>query len=247
MTLNFRGDFAMKRASNFLCLATFVARIYALLLALFGVARAQHGIEPNWSPQILIPKSSPSVSADGVVANNMVVQQGGVTLIFYTELNGAVRMPYYIGTNDNGATWTALAPTVFAPGTRTIGFGPVAADGDAQGNIHTLWSARVPSGVFYARWDAATQRWSDTVRISGQIKRKAGFCHITSDRKGRVHAFWNDGENASALTAEVMYARSEDGGKTWSREMQLSRDDGKHSAFPMPDFSGATGDTLLVA
>jgi hypothetical protein len=220
---------------------------FVVLLLSLGIAKAQHGTDPNWLPQTALPKSSPSVSADGAVANNMAVQQNGTTLLFYTESSGMTRTPYYIGTSSNGATWTAPAPTVFTPATRAFGFGTVAADGDTQGNIHTLWSARAPAGIFYARWDAAMQRWSDTVRISGQIKRKAGFCHITSDRKGRVHAFWNDGENASALTAEVMYARSEDGGRTWSREVQLSRDDGKHSAFPMPDFSGATGDTLLVA
>lgn len=208
---------------------------------------AQHGIDPHWSAQVPITKSSANVSADGAVANNMVVQNDGTTLLFYTETSGSKRTPYYVGTRDNGTTWNAPAPTIFAPPTRTTGFGSVSVDSDSEGNIHTIWGARAPAAIFYARWDAKTQQWSDTVRLSSQIKQKAGFCNVTTDRKGRVHVFWMDGENGTTQISEVMYVRSENTGKTWSQQVMISKDDGKHSAFPIADYSGATGDNLAIA
>ncbi len=237
----------MKRSQNLAFAISFAVMILLLISVSFAISYAQHGIDPNWSAQLAVTKSAVMVSADGAVANNMVVQKDGTTLIFYTESSGTRRTPYYVGTRDNGKTWTAPAPTIFTPPTRTVGFGSVAVDADAQGNIHAIWGARSPVGIFYARWDAATQRWSDTVRLSQNIKQKAGFCNITTDRKGRVHAFWMDGENGTPQTSEVMYARSENGGLAWSPQVMISKDDGKHSAFPIVDYSGVTGDNLAVA
>lgn len=235
------------KVSNLIFIVVFVSMILAMLALITLIASAQHGIDANWSAQTTIAKSSTSVSADGAVANNMVVQKDGTVLLFYTETSGSRRTPYYVGSRDNGRTWNAPPPTIFTPATRTVGFGSVAADGDADGNMHTIWGARSPAAIFYARWDAKTQRWSDTVRLSGQIKYKAGFCNITSDRKGRIHAFWNDGENGTPQVAEVIYARSENNGLTWQQQLTISKDDGKHSAFPIVDFSGAMGDNLAVA
>lgn len=237
----------MRHSSNLGFVVSFVIILILLVSISVVVSYAQHGIDANWSMQTTIAKSSPSVSADGAVANNMVVQKDGTILLFYTETSGSKRTSYYVGSRDNGKTWAAPAPTIFTPPTRTTGFGSVAVDGDAEGNIHAVWGAKSPLGIFYARWDAKTQRWSDTVRLSGLIKQKAGFCNITTDRKGRIHAFWMDGENGTPQTSEIMYARSENGGLVWSSQVMISKDDGKHSAFPIVDYSGATGDNLAVA
>lgn len=237
----------MQRSSNLAFVVSFVVMLLLLVSVSFVIGYAQHGIDPNWSAQTAITKSSPTANADGAVANNTVIQKDGTVLIFYTETSGSRRTPYYAGSRDNGKTWNAPAPTIFTPSTRTTGFGSVAVDSDTEGNIHAVWGARAPAAIFYARWDAKTQRWSDTVRLSQQIRQKAGFCNITADRKGRIHAFWMDGENATPQTSEVMYARSENGGITWSQQVMISKDDGKHSAFPIVDYSGAMGDNLAVA
>lgn len=237
----------MQRSQNLAITLSFAVMMILLIFMSFTIGYAQHGIDPNWSAQLSIAKSASTVSADGAVANNMAVQKDGTTLIFYTETSGSRRTPYYVGTRDNGKTWNAPAPTTFTPPTRTVGFGSVSVDADVQGNIHAIWGARSPAGIFYARWDAVMQRWSDTVRLSQHIKQKAGFCNVTTDRKGRVHAFWMDGENGTPQTSEVMYARSDNGGLTWSEQVMISKDDGKHSAFPIVDYSGATGDNLAVA
>lgn len=237
----------MQRSSNLGFAVSFIVMILLLVSVSIVISYAQHGIDPNWSAQAPVAKSSSTVNADGAVANNTIIQKDGTTLIFYTETSGSRRTPYYVGSRDNGKTWNVPAPTVFTPPTRTIGFGSVSVDNDSEGNIHAVWGARAPLGIFYARWDAKTQRWSDTVRISQQIRQKAGFCNISTDRKGRVHVFWMDGENATPQISEVMYARSENGGITWSQQVMISNDDGKHSAFPIVDYSGATGDNLAVA
>jgi len=204
---------------------------------------AQHGTDPRWSTPTAVAKSSANASATGAVANNMVVTGNGTVIIFYKENN----TNYYVGSNDEGKTWNAPAPTLFSPATKTAGNSTISADIDLAGNIHTIWSSRTPNGLFYSRWEALTQTWSDTLRISTTVRHRVTFSQITTDRKNRLHAFWMDGDTKSNMYSEVMYSRSLDGGNTWSASSRLSTDDNKHSAFPMPDFSGAASDTLGVA
>jgi len=225
------------------------ASIFTTGFFLATAALAQHGIDPHWSTLAPVAKFDANASAKGAVANNMVVDQAGRVIIFYSEqapgANAAKN--YYAGSSDNGQTWNAPAPTLFAPATKTVGNSSLSADLDREGNIHVIWSARTPSGLFYARWEARTQTWSDTLRISKTVRYRITFSQITVDRKNRLHAMWMDGETQTRQYSEVMYNRSIDNGQTWSEPLHLSEDDNMHSAFPMSDFSGATSDTLGIA
>lgn len=206
-------------------------------------ALAQHGIDAHWPTPTSVAKSSANVSATGAVANNMVVTSNGTAIIFYKESNAN----FYAGSSDNGKTWNAPAPTLFSPAAKTVGASTISADIDLAGNMHAIWSSRTPNALFYSRWDALAQTWSDTLRISKTVRHRITYSQLTRDRKNRLHACWMDGETQSKLYSEVMYAHSLDGGRSWSAPLRLSKDDNMHSAFPMPDFSGATSDTLGIA
>jgi len=167
-------------------------------------ALAQHGIDPHWSTPTPVTKSNASASATGAVANNMVVTSNGTVILFYKESNAN----YYVGSSDNGMTWNAPAPTLFMPATKTGGNSTISADTDLAGNIHAIWSARTPSGLFYSRRDALAQSWSDTLRLSQAVRYRVTFSQITTDRKNRLHAMWMDGDTKSSMYSEVMYSRS---------------------------------------
>jgi len=217
--------------------------ILAISFSMVLSALAQHGIDPRWATPTAVAKFNALASATGAVANNMVVTNNGTVILFYKENNAN----YDAGSSDNGKTWNAPAPTLFTPATKTGGNSTISADLDLAGNIHTIWSARTPSGLFYSRWGALVQSWSDTLRLSQAVRYRVTFSQITTDRKNRLHAMWMDGDTKSNLYSEVMYSRSTDGGRAWSAPVRLSKDDNMHSAFPMSDFSGATSDTLGIA
>jgi len=219
--------------------------IFILLQLLSVVAYSQHGIDPHWfSAPIAVPKFNPNASATGAVANNMVVTANGTVIIFYKE-NG---INYYIGSSDNGQSWNAPSPTLFTPATKTgNNNSSIGADIDLNGNIHTIWTSSAKNAVYYSRWIASSQIWSDTIRISGAVRYNVNYCHITRDMKNRLHAVWMDGQEMSTQYAEIMYSRSMDGGLNWSTPIRISTDDNRHSAFPMPDFSGSASDTLCIA
>lgn len=211
----------------------------------------QHGIDPHWGSEYSIPKVNPGASAGGGVPNNLVVLPNGTCVNFYTEQfpfpNGTLKS-YYAGTSNHGVSWNAPAPVLVPPVAKTIAnAGSVGAAVDKEGNIHISWTSLSPAGIYYAKWNYSTQTWSDTVRVNQRVDRQLTYQMITVDRKNRIHIMWVDGKVESTLTAEVMYARSTNGGVSFLPQIQLSNADGKHSAFPMGDFIGTNSDTLAIA
>lgn len=69
------------------------------------------------------------------------------------------------------------------------------------------------------RWDAKNQRWSRVhdKLIDGERQRNA-YPQIAVDRKGSIHLSWVWRETPDVATNhDLSYARSDDGGKTWTR------------------------------
>lgn len=211
--------------------------------------RAQlHGIDPDWYQTLkTIPKYNTTFDASGAVANSMVVDKNGRVLIFYTEENSASSGHYFTGSIDGGVSWNNPSPTKFSPSDKTIENSTLSVDIDTADIIHVIWSSRFSKALYYTSASAATLVWSDTTRIGTTTKNKIGFCQISTDRKMRLHAYWNEGGPGTSDTAEVFYAQSLDGGANWSSQFMLSKGEARHSAFPSGDFYGATGDTLAIA
>ena len=224
-------------------------KLIAIGLMLSIQVQAQlHGIDPDWYQTVkTMPKFNTTWDASGAVANSMVVDKNGRVLIFYTEENGGSSKHYYTGSNDNGITWNQPVPTEFLQSTKTSVNSTLSVDIDTSDIIHVIWSSRISKAVFYSNANATSLIWSDTLRIGTTLKNKIGFCQITTDRKMRLHAYWNEGSPSGSDTAEVFYTRSIDGGANWSSQVMLSNGEGRHSAFPTGDFYGANGDTLAIA
>lgn len=225
-----------------------------IILSLFFLSKivfSQHGIDPHWGAEYTIPKVNLNSSSGGGVPNNVVVLPNGICVNFYTEqfpFPNGITKSYYAGTSNHGVSWTSPAPALVPPVNKTqANAGSVGAAVDKDGNIHIAWTSIMPAGVFYAKWNYATQTWGDTVRVSQRIERQLSYQMITVDRKNRVHIIWMDGKQGTTLTSEVMYARSTNGGTSFQSQMQISNADGKHSAFPMGDFTGTASDSLAIA
>lgn len=208
----------------------------------------QHGIDSDWN-QILseIPKYNSSLNASGAVANNMVVDKNGRVIIFYTEEVGNQLLHYYVGSSDNGENWNDPSPTLFETSLISSGNSTISADIDTNDVIHVIWSSKITQSVYYTNANASDFLWSSPQIIGTTNKTKIGFCQISTDRKMRLHAYWNEGGPGTTDTSEVFYAQSLDNGNSWSSQLMLSQGENKHSAFPTGDFYGVTGDTLAIA
>lgn len=214
-----------------------------------SVAWAQlHGTDPDWLASPLpVAQAEPAWYASGAVANNMAVTPDGRVLILYTESQGNLEKRYLVGSDDGGLTWDAPAPTLFAPSELTVANTRPSMDLGTDGRLHVVWGSRVEQAMFHVWADVGTLQWSDTMRIGTTDKERIGFCQVSTDRSGRVHVYWHEGDTQTSETAEVMYTRSVDGGLTWQPQQMISADDGRHSAFPSGDFVGTEGDTLAIA
>lgn len=215
-----------------------------LVLTLGEISGQNHGINGNWyqSPKS-VPPTVAGAKMGGAVANSMVVTRDGAVIIFYKE-NGKIFMA---GSSDNGNSWLAPAPRQISVTAGMLQTGTASAESDTSGNIHIVWKASEPLGLFHSIYYPLTQNWSEVTSINTQITSSIGFYQITVDRKNRLHVMWQDGNHESANdTAEVYYSCSIDGGLNWSTRLRLSSFDGKPDAFPVADFSGTESDTLLI-
>jgi hypothetical protein len=224
-------------------------RIIYLMLIVPMAANAQlHGTHPDWlHPPLPVSQSDPGAFTNGAVANNMAVTADGRVLILYTESQGNLERRSIVGSADNGLSWVSPPPTLFDVMEQTPSNTLPSMDIGTDDRLHVIWASRVKKAVYHVWADAQDLVWSDTLRIGQTVKDKFGFCQVSTDRSGRVHAYWHEGDAQTAQTAETVYARSLDGGLTWQPQQMLSADDGRHSAFPSGDFAGADGDTLAIA
>ena len=218
------------------------------MFAFCTFSNSQHNIDSDWNQSLKeIPKFNSSLNASGAVANNMVVDKNGRVIIFYTEEVNNQIIHYYTGSNDDGENWDAPSPTLFEASLISSANSTISADIDTNDVIHVIWSSKITKAVYFTKANASNLMWSNPQIIGTSNKIKIGFCQISTDRKMRLHAYWNEGGPGSTDTAEVFYTQSLDQGNSWSNQIMLSQGENKHSAFPTGDFCGARGDTLAIA
>ncbi|NUN09563.1 MAG: T9SS type A sorting domain-containing protein [Ignavibacteriaceae bacterium] len=205
-----------------------------------------HGIHPAWYQSPKIAVASVNADLNGAVANNMVVKGNGTTIFFYRKGNSN----YWTGTNDNGVSWDAPAPSLLTtpPPNAATGLSSISADIDVNDNIHILWKSQ-HFALSYSRYNGVS--WSNPVTISTSTitaNDTIGFSQITVDRRGIIHLMWQQGNhNNNSLSSSCWYSRSADGGVTFSSvPVKLSGTLPGDAAFPVADFGGTATDTLII-
>lgn len=220
-----------------------------ILICLQALAQTtNHGIDSHWYQT---PKAAATITGSvsltnyvkGSVANSMVVKSNGTVIIFYKQ-NGQNK---WIQSPDNGNTWTSPGSL---PAPMANGLSSITADIDQNDNIYAAWK----SGDFslgFSKFNGTS--WSTIYTINTQTQTSSdiiSFSQITTDRQGRIHLMWQQGNHqdySMGIKSTCWYARSIDGGNTFSTPVLLSQGNNYHAAFPVADFGGTAHDTLMIA
>jgi hypothetical protein len=87
---------------------------------------------------------------------------------------------------------------------------------DEQGHLHAAFASQETQGIVYRRSDDGGNTWPVLVDLPGGLRLSdeyAVYPRLAVDGRGRVHAVWTVEPWPGRA---VMYARSDDGGGTWS-------------------------------
>ena len=220
-----------------------VFALFAIMWTHSLMAWAQHGVAPQWGPDIELPAPPLSASARGFLYSNMGVFSSGKRVVFLHKEDAPTAV-FYTYSYD-GVNWST--PQLFAPASLVIGLNSPVVIADHQDTLHVIWASQLPKALYYTKMDSALNVVLDSVRIADNPQNNAFHdMYLTHDLQGRIHAMWNEGD-AKVDTAESFYSRSLDGGRTWESKVMLTVDDDTSSVFPRGQFNAYGGDTLAIA
>ncbi len=224
-------------------------RLLLLLCACLSanVTFAQHGTGPDWAAPAPLPLAHAGAGQRGALYNNMVVTSTGRIVVVTQEYDAATNAllgAYLTTSDDEGQTWSA--PQLVEPMAMLIGGADPKLALDSEDHIYLLFSARQPAGLYCSKYDSDLNLLIDTVQVAPAFQFTSWYPHLTVDGQDRLHAIWHEGNHKQGEQTECYYARSLDGGLSWSTPVMLSTDDGRHSAFPRAQFDAAHGDQLAI-
>ena len=128
---------------------------------------------------------------------------------------------------DDARSWSA--PVSICPSA----MGPGALDSDGQGRLYAACALYHSNIIVYSRSDDGGATWPVRVEVPGGSVTSEDYPiypRLAVDGRGRVHLVWTVQAFPGRL---VMYARSDDGGETWSEPVEID-----NAAEPdyQPDF-----------
>jgi hypothetical protein len=216
-----------------------------LAMAAPHVCDAQHGVGPNWGPEVLV--STPGTDSSPGVGRMIAVDSSGVAhVVWQVPSAGEI---HYTSSADSGKTWTA--PQLVAGGTYGAADANLAVDSGYR--AHIAYLGEVPGGgvrILYTR--STPVGGFDVPRdLSGVTPLSPEAPAISIDLQDRVHVAWHIGDPSSPPTtaadaAKVYYTRSEDAGENFSAPSLISDITGKHAAWPRFSVSWTDGDVLAL-
>lgn len=147
---------------------------------------------------------------------------------------------------DAGSPRAWLSPIPVGNSARTNWESDVAVD--AQDIPHIIYATRgEDAAVYYTRIAESGTAVETPVRLSAGLEQpnEAAFANtsITIDPLGRMHALWST-VRSEGFGQAAYYARSTDGGQTWSRAIRLAQREPGSDLLDLPSL-GIAGDSEL--
>lgn len=108
---------------------------------------------------------------------------------------------------------------------------------DDAGTLHVVYATRDDeAGIYYTRSTDSGASWQVPARLSdpfAPLEEHLSTIKIITDAAGRLHAAWET-HRADGVGQAVYYARSTDGGDTWSAPVQLAIHDPEDFVVGVP-------------
>lgn len=176
---------------------------------------------------LLMIAAAPTKPKDpGVVSLDVCVDRNRIFLLTATRTNDRPAVMVLQRSDDGGATWTMPVPIgADQPAPEPIHRGmdaQIAASGD---HVIAIWTTgadtkmgRGPLATAISNDGGKTWTAGASPSDDGQISDHA-FVDIAADDAGTFHAVWLDPRDGGGKG--LRYARSSDGGKTWSKNQTL--------------------------
>lgn len=152
--------------------------------------------------------SAPSAAVD---------RQGLITLVWHGVSGDSFRSQARVERATAAASWDA--PVNIGP---TNNSSDVIAD--SRGGLHLVYVGPGGSGVFYQSSDDNGQTWSFPVNVSSAGPDAAAeYARMAVAPDGTIHVVWTEFQLPNGWPPlGVYYARSTDGGTTWSPALQIA-------------------------
>lgn len=168
---------------------------------------------------------APLASAADDVGGLDVYAEGGAVHLLVGRRGDEAPSVEYLRSDDSGGTWSgpvAVSKGLPAPYRVETGDVQLAASGKT---VLAVWSAKGPgpmgSGpIVAARSEDSGKTWTRVASPAGaDLKQGMRFVDLAADASG-FHAVWLDRKAA----AQLLYARSTDAGRTWTKPKVLDAD-----------------------
>ena len=186
-----------------------------------------HWTEGSWSfPYDVLYRPGASMRVPQAVADVM-----GWMHVAWTEYAGGVQYSRaQVMEAASSRSWSSPVPV------SNIAANGVSLAVGADGVVHLVYCGFGSQTGLYHTSSADGVTWAGGEWI-GPAFEYGCTPRLAADDRGRLHAVWEEGGEGETYGLFLYYARSEDGGQTWSAPFELDRQDERFSGEYGPDYA----------